>query len=144
MRKACTPRKAGYSRKTSASPHFGFAPVAISKEIIYPNQVIQFPLDAIKGRITSYCSLTVRGSSMTGAGIRDGDNILFQKTEAPKNGAVMLVRYKNKKTVKRVRIKEGAVFLCWDDGSNKQMMVDSEDYEIQGKLAAIERKPRKR
>jgi SOS-response transcriptional repressor LexA len=81
---------------------------------------------------------------MIEAGIFDGDNILFQNSESLEDGAIMLVKYKNKMTVKRIMMKEGQIYLCWDDGSNRQMMVDSEDYEVQGKFMAIERRPGKR
>jgi SOS-response transcriptional repressor LexA len=79
---------------------------------------------------------------MTGAGICGGDNILFQKAEAPEDGAIMLVMYKNQKTVKRVRIKSGRVFLCWEDGSHKEMEADSDDYEVQGKFVQVMRNPK--
>ncbi|MDR2258737.1 MAG: hypothetical protein LBE14_06275, partial [Treponema sp.] len=50
------------------------------------------------------------------------------------NGKVMLVRYGNESTVKRIKIEGKKVFLCWEDGSGETIEVDSSEYEIQGEF----------
>jgi repressor LexA len=123
----------------AAIPYFGFTAAGTPKDItIYQNQVIQFSIDAIKGRIANHFSLTVCGTSMIEAGINDGDEILLRKAEAPENGAIMLVRHEDQSAVKRIRIKKGRVFLCWEDGSHRQIEANSSDYEVQGKFVNIQ------
>lgn len=139
MESACTSYLSRHSRKKVSVPYFGLTAAGLPKDIVaYPNQIIQFPISAIKGRHTNYFSLMVRGTSMTEAGIQDGDYILLRKTEAPENGAIMLVRHEDQSTVKRIRIKNGRVFLCWEDGSHRQIEADSSDYEVQGKFVNVQ------
>ncbi|MDR2972726.1 MAG: hypothetical protein LBU83_12520 [Bacteroidales bacterium] len=52
---------------------------------------------------------------------------------------IMLVRYENSSTLKRIKIKESKkdgrrVFLYWEDGSGDFKQVDSSEYEIQGEF----------
>jgi hypothetical protein len=109
----------------------------------YSNQIVPFPID-IKGRFEGYFSLAVRGNSLIEAGINDGDYLLMRKAEAPENEAIMLILYEGHSTVKRVKMHKGQVFLCWEDGSGRQMGAAPGGYEVQGKFVAIERKPVKR
>jgi SOS-response transcriptional repressor LexA len=78
---------------------------------------------------------------MTGAGIRDVDYVLIQKTEAPEHGAIMLIRHEDQSLIKLVRIKGKRVYLCWEDGSNRRIEVDSPDYEVQGKFIRVVQSP---
>ena len=138
MKRAYSPLVACRRQRTVAVPYFGFTAAGIPKDItVYPNQILQFPLNTIKGRLSDYFSLAVCGTSMTEAGIQDGDYILLRKAESPENGAIMLVRHEDKSTVKRIRINKGHIFLCWEDGSHRQIEVDSADYEVQGKFVNI-------
>jgi len=61
------------------------------------------------------------------------------------NGEIMLVRHDNSSTLKRIKVieKNGQeeVYICWEDGSNRQIKLKGEGYEIQGLLVANERKP---
>jgi repressor LexA len=139
MERTRTPQPASrFGRKT---PYFGYTAAGTPKDIIpFSNQFIRFPIKNIR---SDMFSLTVRGTSMTEAGINDGDSILLQAAETPENGAIMLIRHEDQSTVKRVRIKGNRVFLCWEDGSHNQIEVDSIDYEIQGKLVNVLRTPRR-
>ena len=103
----------------------------------------------IRGNPENYYCVAVRGESMTEADIKDGDHALLLHTQIPKHGEIMLVRYDNSSTLKRIKImgnKETGreeIYICWEDGSRKRVKLDKEGYEIQGLLVAIERKPRK-
>ncbi|GHU64561.1 hypothetical protein FACS189447_01640 [Spirochaetia bacterium] len=68
----------------------------------------------------------------------------MRQSEAPENGAIMAIRYEDQSTVKRVRIRGNRVFLCWEDGSQRFLEVDSDEYEIQGKFISIVRNPKKK
>ncbi|GHU03190.1 hypothetical protein FACS1894147_06690 [Spirochaetia bacterium] len=59
------------------------------------------------------------------------------------NGKIMLVRYENTSTLKRVVKKAEKTYLCWEDGTDKQIQVDSEDYEVQSVLTWITKAPGK-
>jgi SOS-response transcriptional repressor LexA len=47
----------------------------------------------------------------------------------------MLVRYENAATLKRILRWGSKTFLCWEDGSGKEIEVKSRDYQVQGVLA---------
>jgi SOS-response transcriptional repressor LexA len=103
----------------------------------------------ISGNPKSYYCVLVRGTSMTEADIKDGDYALLKHAGGAENGEIMLVRQDNSSTLKRIKVMEGPrgreeVYICWEDGSGKKVRLEGEGVEIQGKLAAIERKPRKR
>jgi SOS-response transcriptional repressor LexA len=113
--------------------------ISIEPEYEYP-----FPEIAIHGDRKNYFCLTICGTSMTEANIHDGDIALIRHTEEPENGGIMLVRYGDESTLKRIRIRREAVYLCWEDGSGKEIKVDSDEYEIQGRLVNMWRKPKGR
>ncbi|MDR0476237.1 MAG: XRE family transcriptional regulator [Treponema sp.] len=81
--------------------------------------------------------LPVRGTSMTEAGISDGDEVVLALAESPENGAVMLVSYDGKSTLKRVVIRGNKVILRWEDGSGKEEEIKKEGYQVLGKLLLI-------
>jgi SOS-response transcriptional repressor LexA len=110
--------------------------ISIEPEYEYP-----FPETAIHGDIKDYYCLTICGTSMTEADIHDGDIALIRHAEEPENGEIMLVRYGNESTLKRIRIRRKAVYLCWEDGSGQEIKVDSDEYEVQGRLVNMWRKP---
>jgi SOS-response transcriptional repressor LexA len=69
--------------------------------------VIPIPEPLLKGDKTRYFSIEVKGTSMTKAGIKDGDFIVMRRAEEP------------------------------EDGSGKTIEVDSSDYEIQGEFVKL-------
>jgi SOS-response transcriptional repressor LexA len=138
LQKAFAPQTARYGRKLVALPYFGLTAAGPLKDTaVYPNQFIQFPSNVLKGHLADYFSLTVRGTSMTEAGISDGDTILLRKAEGPIHGAIMLIRFEDQTTIKRIKINQGKVFLCWEDGSDRQIEIDSANYEVQGKFIQV-------
>jgi SOS-response transcriptional repressor LexA len=76
---------------------------------------------------------------MTNAGIKNGDYVIMRRAVEPEDGKVMLVRYGNESTVKRVKLKGEKVLLCWEDGSGEAIEVDSSEYEIQGEFVKLMR-----
>jgi SOS-response transcriptional repressor LexA/transcriptional regulator with XRE-family HTH domain len=105
-----------------------------SAKILLPKRVLQ-------GDVDEHFCLEISGGSMTEAGINDGDIVLLRRAREPANGKIMLVRHENSTTLKRVRIKDGAAYLCWEDGSGRRIKVDSQDYEVQGILIRICKMP---
>jgi SOS-response transcriptional repressor LexA len=104
---------------------------------IPPDRVVPAPGPILRGDKSRYFSVEIKGTSMTRAGIKDGDYAIMRRAERPENGKVMLVRYGNESTVKRIKIEEGRVFLCWEDGSGASIEVDSSEYEIQGEFVKL-------
>jgi repressor LexA len=103
--------------------------------------------DLIRGDAADYAWLEINGSSMTEAGIDDGDWVLIRHTEKPEHGVIMLVRHDNEMTLKRIRITEGdggleEVRMYWEDGSGMEKRLDDEEYGIQGKFVHVEKTSR--
>jgi SOS-response transcriptional repressor LexA len=101
-----------------------------------PRQSVAAPARLVKkGR---YYAASIRGSSMAEAGIRDGDTVLVRYADAPKDGAIQVVRYKGKSTLKRLREVEGKGWeLHYEDGTGQVIPVDSGQYEVQGDFVAV-------
>ncbi|MDR1836392.1 MAG: helix-turn-helix domain-containing protein [Treponema sp.] len=85
-----------------------------------------------------YYAASVRGGSMAEAGIRDGDMVLIRFADVPRDGAIQVVRYQDKSTLKRLRKIEGKGWeLHYEDGSGRLISCTSNDYEVQGEFVAI-------
>jgi SOS-response transcriptional repressor LexA len=104
-----------------------------------PDRVVPVPAPVLRGDTTRYFTVEVQGTSMTGAGIMDGDYAVMRRAEEPEDGKVMLVRYGSESTLKRIKLESGRVVLCWEDGSGKTIEVDSSEYEIQGEFVKLMR-----
>ncbi|MDR3124175.1 MAG: hypothetical protein LBU16_10425 [Treponema sp.] len=85
-----------------------------------------------------YYAADIRGTSMAEAGIRDGDMVLIRHTDIPVDGAIQVVRYHGRSTLKRLREAEGRGWeMHYEDGSGKVVLLDSGDYEVQGEFVAV-------
>jgi SOS-response transcriptional repressor LexA len=125
-------------------PYFGKTAAGNPLDISIPlDEYIPFPRQALKGDPNDYFYLKIQGYSMIDAEISEGDLALIRKAEEPINGEIMLVRYESASTLKRIAIKKGKTYLCWEDGTGKQLPVNSKDFEVQGILAWITKRPKK-
>lgn len=106
-----------------------------------PGETYRVPASYIRGRIEDYFALRVRGTSMVQAGVHDGDVALMRRAEVPIHGQIMLVRNGDGSTLKRIRMEEGRVYLCWEDGSGRREAVTSAEYEVQGLMISVSRPP---
>jgi SOS-response transcriptional repressor LexA len=105
-------------------------------------ETLQFPRRLLRGNDTDYFCLEVRGYSMTEAGIDDGDHVILRRTDVPENERIMLVQHEGQTTLKKLKIKNGVTFLCWEDGSNHApIVVNSDGYTVQGALIHIIKTP---
>ena len=85
-----------------------------------------------------YYAATVRGGSMAEAGIRDGDTVLIRHADAPRDGAIQVVRYRDKSTLKLLREAEGGGWeLHYRDGTGRVIRCDSNEYETLGEFEAV-------
>jgi len=101
-----------------------------------PGETVSVPSRLLR-KGERYYAASVRGGSMAEAGIRDGDMVLIRHANTPKDGAIQVVRYKNKSTLKRLRETEKGWELHYEDGSGKVIKGDSADYEVQGEFIAV-------
>jgi hypothetical protein len=64
--------------------------------------------------------------------------VLIRHAGAPADGAIQVVRYRGKSTLKRLREVEGKGWeMHYEDGSGKVLLPDSGDYEVQGEFVAV-------
>jgi SOS-response transcriptional repressor LexA len=125
-------------------PYFGKTAAGKPLDIsIPPDEYMPFPRQALKGDPNDYFYLTIQGYSMVDAGINEGDLVVIRKAEEPINGEIMLVRHENASTLKKIVIKKDKIYLCWEDGSGKRLLLDSRDFEVQGILVWITKRPKK-
>lgn len=66
-------------------------------------------------------ALRVIGDSMTGAGIRNGDIALIERTESVANGEIAAVLIENEATLKRVYVKSNSVVLKSENPAFKDL-----------------------
>jgi SOS-response transcriptional repressor LexA len=105
-------------------------------------ETIQIPRRLLKGNETDFSCLRVEGYSMTKAGIDDGDHVILRRTDIPENERIMLVQYEGKTTLKKLRIKNGITYLCWEDGSSHEpIVVNNDGFIVQGALVHIIKTP---
>jgi repressor LexA len=102
-----------------------------------------FPRQALKGDPGDYFYLKIQGYSMVDAGINEGDLVVIRRAGEAVNGEIMLGRHENASTLKKIAIKRGKTYLCWEDGTGKQLLVNSGDFEVQGVLIWITKRPKK-
>jgi SOS-response transcriptional repressor LexA len=95
------------------------------------------PARLVKKGFRHYAA-SIRGASMAEAGIRDGDLALIRHAEAPRDGAIQVIRYQGKSTLKRLRETEGGGWeLHYEDGSGRVIPAASSDFTVQGDFVAI-------
>jgi repressor LexA len=114
-------------------PYYGNVAAGEPLDInIPPGEYLPFPRQALKSPPEDYFYLRIRGYSMVEAGIDEGDLVVIRRAEEPESGKIMLVRYENAATLKRILRRGGKTYLQWQDGSGKEIEVKSKDYQVQG------------
>jgi SOS-response transcriptional repressor LexA len=105
-------------------------------------ETLQFPRRLLRGNETEYFCLEIKGYSMTEAGIDDGDHVILRRTDVPENERIMLIQHEGKTTLKKLKIKNGITYLCWENGTNHEpIVVNSDGYTVQGALVHIIKTP---
>lgn len=79
--------------------------------------------------------LKVRGDSMSGAGVLDGDIVIIHPTNKVENGDIAAVRVDDEATVKRVYYEKDAVRLVPENPNYREVM--SKDAHVIGKVIAV-------
>ena len=88
--------------------------------------------------------LRARGESMIKAGIDDGDLVLIRKQESATEGKIVAFLYDNEQTtLKRLKYKDDAIYLCPENDSMQPIVIRGEDrakLRIQGVAIGIIKK----
>ena len=82
-----------------------------------------------------YFALKVRGDSMTGAGIENGDIAVIQKQNAARDGEIVAALLEDEATLKRFKKGQGSVQLIAENPAYKPIV--TKDVQILGVLSAI-------
>jgi DNA polymerase V len=78
-------------------------------------------------------AIRIEGDSMTGAGIFPGDIAVVDRARAPVNGSIVLALLDGAFTVKRYRVKDGAVWLQAENPVFPDIAVrDGQSFEVWG------------
>ena len=82
-------------------------------------------------------ALRVRGESMTGAGILDGDKVIVRPQQTADEGQIVVARIGEEATVKRLHRKNGKVWLMPDNPAFSP--IDGSEAELIGLVKAVVR-----
>ena len=82
-------------------------------------------------------ALRVRGDSMTGAGILDGDLAVVRPQSAAKDGQIVVALLGEEATVKRLRRRDGRVWLQPENPAYE--IIEAEELQILGLVKAVVR-----
>ena len=109
------------------------------------------PIEALEDRDTievpesflgtgEHFALRVRGDSMIGDGIHDGDLILLRKQEDAENGQTVVALIDGEATVKRFYRKGASVELHPANASMEPLILEAEKVTVQGVVVGLIRK----
>lgn len=84
-------------------------------------------------------ALHVEGDSMTGADILDGDYVIVRKQSTADDGDIVVALIEDEATLKRFYREKNAVRLEPANRRVKPIYVSSGEFEIQGKVVAVQR-----
>ncbi|MCG8419579.1 MAG: transcriptional repressor LexA [Proteobacteria bacterium] len=85
-------------------------------------------------------ALRVRGDSMLGAGIHDGDIVIVRKQQTAQDGDIVVALIDNEEaTVKQLRRHGGRVQLIAKNAQYKPIVVAGERVRVQGKVIGLRR-----
>ncbi len=125
--------------KWSALPMVGRIAAGIPIEAIEQNERINVPAELV-GNGENFI-LEVKGDSMEEDHVQDGDMIIVEKNNAPKNGDMVVALINGSDaTLKRYRRKGAKIVLEPANPLYKPIEVDEEDLTIQGVVIGLLRK----
>ena len=119
---ASTPDKPGEQTKLFESIHAGFPSPA--EDI--PGTALDINKLLVKNPASTFFA-RVSGDSMEGDGIRDGDILVVDKSEEPRDGAVAVCFINGEFTVKRLKISDGCITLLPSNPRYKAITVREGD-----------------
>ena len=84
----------------------------------------------------------VKGNSMEGAGIRNGDLLIVDRAEEPRNKSIVLGVFDGEFTVKRIKKKGSDLYLMPDNPEFKPIKInDNMNFQVWGVVTYVVHKP---
>lgn len=109
----------------------------VPREPVDTYETYPVPTAYLKAHKT-YFVAKIHGTSMTEAGIADGCHVLLEAKDIPESGDIVIARYENQTTLKRLKQKEdGRWELLYEDGSRAKIELIDPDWAIQAKFIRV-------
>lgn len=99
--------------------------------------VLTIPDDMGSGKLFA---LEVKGDSMIGAGIMDGDRVIVKQQAAAENGEIVCALIEGEATLKRFFKKAGVVTLKAENEKYPPIVVSEGEFRIAGRVVGLIRK----
>jgi repressor LexA len=99
--------------------------------------VITIPSDMSSGKTFA---LQVKGDSMIGAGIMDGDRVIVKQQGTAENGEIVCALIDGEATLKRFFKKDGVVTLKAENEKYPPIVVSEGEFRIAGRIVGLLRK----
>jgi repressor LexA len=99
--------------------------------------LLTIPSDMASGKLFA---LQVKGDSMIGAGIQDGDRVIVKQQGTAENGEIVCALIDGEATLKRFFKKDGVVTLKAENEKYAPIKVSEGDFRIAGKIVGLLRK----
>ena len=99
--------------------------------------LLSIPSDLGSGKLFA---LQVKGDSMIGAGILDGDRVIVKQQGAAENGEIVCALIDGEATLKRFYKKDGVVTLKAENDKYRPITVSEGEFRIAGKIVGLLRK----
>lgn len=98
------------------------------------------PASEYSGNISDLFALRVKGDSMTGAGILDGDIVVLRKQSTAQNGEIVAALLEDEATLKRLRKSNGGYVLQPENPKYKPIV--GKEFQILGRVIKVIREYR--
>ncbi|HMF47714.1 MAG TPA: transcriptional repressor LexA [Candidatus Saccharimonadales bacterium] len=85
-------------------------------------------------------ALLVKGDSMIGAGIMDGDRVIVKRQESAENGEIVCAVINGEATLKRFFKKDGVITLKAENEKYAPIVVSEGEFRIAGRIVGLLRK----
>ena len=109
----------------------------VPREPVDTYETYPVPTSYLKAHKT-YFVAKIHGTSMTEAGIADGCYVLLEAKETPESGDIVIARYENQTTLKRLKQRDdGRWELLYEDGSRAKIELIDPDWAIQAKFIRV-------
>lgn len=99
--------------------------------------LLTIPSDMGSGKLFA---LQVKGDSMIGAGILEGDRVIVKQQGTAENGEIVCALINGEATLKRFYKKDGVVILRAENEKYAPVVVADGEFRIAGKIVALLRK----
>jgi SOS-response transcriptional repressor LexA/DNA-binding XRE family transcriptional regulator len=103
------------------------------------NRHVRVPAGYLKGSPKDYYAAGIRGQSMTEAGIPDGRIVLIRRADAPRDGAIQVIAWQGRSTLKRLKELEGGGWeLRYEDGTGRVIeLKPGAECRVQGEFVMV-------